>query len=811
MASTSVKKVLLTFCVLLLTISLTYYSISKLKIAKAEVDSNLIYFVYNDGEKDIIVNDNSLIECDFSDENLEISLDIKLPSGCDIAYFNKIEVYGCQNYEIPFDTGYQEVDTIFLYPTSAGKVDILLTYNYQDPTTSTYDYFNRVISFFIVEKSQPSNVSISNVSLNLDEQNSFEFSIENRNQYYNYFLVYDETKLSVEYDETTEKYNVVVLDEFSGEILVYETYRGNVLNKHTVIVDCDYSSLEKEVELSLQNDGDYTSISVDANYPDGYLVEFVVNGMPILLDGDVLKIKNFNEGNYNLQVNVYDENGNVVKSSALFKYSHGEEVTADEEKQASIDISFTKSTEGSLSVGDEITISSQYYNYSLSKDNVIKWYIDGEIIAETNPNFKKTFTSAKTYSIKVEIFEGENLVLSCQKDLVVKADSAIDMALSFSQTSIVCSTSGSVFTVTALLDQMKLTNYTYSWAIDDTSIAQFFVAPNGSADAVIRPIKEGTCKLIVSVDIGRFTTNIKLFETQIVVIGEVESIKLKTSSQYVKPNEDFIVSVLANDTEGVCNVPMNFQALYGEEELSVIDLGLGKYKFISEKEGVITLKASANGVDTEQTIKCSTLPFEVIVKNVLPFVVIIALIVLVINFVVKKRKSPIDKLQESSLSILDFVKNVLTELDSNPDSAKKKAIAISGYKKVLKQIDSMIALSNIIALESNADATNVLNKLKALKSKLKTTSNVSMNDLTENNHKSVYKKLILLELDKINENVEVIKTTHDDYLKIQTNINDLSKKSKEEKLSREEIKQKRIEEFMSFAQPDDDATDDGSN
>ncbi len=810
MAKSKLRKALMAVCLMVLSISVAVFSISKIKTAKADFDYSLIHFVYNDGTGDIVINDNSLLEIDFSSEDLiELSLDIKLPEGCEISYFTEITVYGC-DYEVQYVDGtYQEEGTIKLYPIEGGKVDIFLSYYYSNATTSVFNAFDRIISFYIVEKTEPASVLQSSVSVDIDENDTFEFEIANKNPYYSYVLIYDEAKMSVEYDQTSDKYVGTVFSQFNETIYIYETYLGQVLNKFSVNVHAYSSFINAEIDLLLEKNGEYTQIYLDFDYPDGYTAEFVLNGMPILLETPFISIKNFDEGNYNVQVNVYDENGKIVKSSALFKYSFGEEVEL--EKQASIDISFTKSNEGSLSVGDEITISSQYYNYALSSFNSIKWYIDGEIIDETNPIFKKTFLEAKTYAVKVEVLEGEDVVLSCEKDMVIKVDASADMTLSFSQNSFVATTSGSVFTVSALLDQMKLTNYTYSWAIDDTSVAQFFVAPNGSAEVVIRPIKEGACKLIVTVDVGRNSTNIKVCEVELKIIGDIETVSLVNSVSYAKPNEEFVVSVLINDTENVCNVPMSLTAFYNSDELTVLDLGLGKFKLSSEKEGVVDLKAVVNGQEYENSIKCASLPFEEIVKNVLPIIVIVALVVLVLNFVLKKRKSPIDKLFENSQNSVQFVKSVIETLNSNIDSAKINAVAVAGYKKVLKLIDNMIALSNTIALEENADATNVLNSLKALKSKLKATNNASVKNLTKNNHKAVYSKLILAEISKIDENVAIIKSTHDDYAKIQSNLNDLTNKTKETKLSREEIKQKHVEEFMRFAQTDDDDGDDGSN
>lgn len=671
-----------------------------------------------------------------------------------------------------------------------------LNFTFQDEYNDNLSYYLKIniVNGIPTEKASLTQDSFT-IDINTNKKHSF--SIENVNPSNTYILSYDESLLLV--NEENYVYTITPLKVSTSKIYISEV-DSNMDIINNLVVDVEIYALNSDFSLTfdiaLTGEAHISyKLSEDIASSD-YDVIINVNGVDIALTSETLLIKDFNNNDYKIFGKVYDNKNNLIIQSETYYFKKGVSFVP-EIKEEAVDISFSKEGEGSFTIFDNINIEASLINYSIKETDIINWYIDNEKILENTLSFVRKFEHAKDYEIKVEIVTSENTLIASKK-LTIKEDKNAQMELSISSKHILACVEGDIFTVSALLDNMILKEFDYSWIIEDTDILTFYVDPSSSDTVALKPLKEGTTKLYVSCDFNKGIEATKLVSIDVEVIGTINEFSLTSSHSSIKPNNSVDVSLLVNGKKGVINLSPTWNVTCNEETLPYEVVDESTIRITSSNVGRVKVNANSKNLSASIDVKYENIPVEQILKNSLPFVVLITLVALLIVYLVSKRKNPLDKLVRNLNSIKELINKDIEYIQNNIEDKNIKKRIKKLYKKCLSLSISSVALANYLSLEKSSDLINVLSSIKTLRNQLSIANKVGVKKLNTNQNLLVIKKIlntnvnpICLEIEEIANILRNFNTKVDSTFSINKRtkkINDFASKEKYDKFVNDAIR-----------------------
>ncbi len=761
-----------------------------------------IGFIY---EEKVVDGDLEIVHNFEEESNLYLDFTLNNPESIDVSngtYGIDAGSYGFISYSSEYN------DYVSLFISNYG--DYTLSFTFEDSYGDSLSYFQKIK---VVKETLNYNTKLSKDKVSIDINNeidSYYFDLLEANENNAYILSYDNELLDIV--EDNYRYTITPKKISNSNVYINEIdNKMNLVNQYVVNVDIYALNSFFDLFFDMQYDGSCFisyKLSEDIYSYNIFDIFINVNGIDISsYAGEGLLIKDFKNKEYIIYGSVYDNLNNLIIESKKYYFKEGVEFVPEIETDISVDIIFTKDSEGSFTIFDDIEIKARVINYTLKENDDVNWYIDDELIDVEELYFVHKFLGAREYEIAFEIISEGESILTCKKNILIKEDKNAQMSLSISKSNVLACVEGDIFTLSALLDKMLFSEFEYSWIIEDNDILSFYVDPSGSNTAVLKPLKEGVTKVYVSCDFNKGVEATKLVSVEVEVIGKIETLSLETSSTSNKPNNPIYVSLIVNGKKDVCNLSPSWDVTYNDEKMEYEVVDESTIKINSSSTGKVNVSASYKEKSTSVSVKFENIPVEQILKNSLPFVLLITLVALLIVFGVSKRKNPLYKLIDDVKNINDELENSIKYIKTHCDDKKIKKYIKKTYRKTLNLSISAVALANYLALEKSSDLINVLKSIKTLKSQLTIANKVGVKKLDVKCNLLVLKKILKVNVKPIYEEIKEISVILNNFdLKVAESVATYKRSKKEYDFSSKAKYEKFVNDALTLA---DDSNDDG--
>lgn len=598
-----------------------------------------------------------------------------------------------------------------------------------------------------------------NVSFNAS---SFEFSKNTTYKWYLNDVLFEEGATSINRCFDVGANNIkLVINDIDNDIEIEVTKEITIIEgvKLPDIVPFD---LNEGKNLTILAQNEYT-ISVP-NHLSNYLFTFIVQDNEIVsiqsVKNNMITVKGLIDGTTQITVTANIDDKIYSSIIAIRVITTIPTVNIVVEKEDSL-TSFTKY--------DTLNVSFDASNFEFSKNTTYDWYLNDELIMENTKSFKRSFNEGLNY-LKLIIKDTDNKInIESTQELNISSVENVQKTISINASDeIYVDLHQGSFEIEALLDGVVNPNYKYLWSVSNKSICNIKI--NGNEKIILEPSYVGEVDLTVMTNISKYEEVYIIASIKIFVIEPTYKLE---GNNFIKPGSNQTFKLLGDERE-IFNAKPSFKITVDGVEFTDYELN-GNELIINEiPKGKYEISYNLN--DSSQSLKFESTNFNIkeIAKVIAPYLIITCVIILIIAFAIKKRKS---KLERTLIKInkLDSLANTLKSKD---DCTKKDVNKLLSESNKLKKMFIYCVDEGID--EINALMPNIETLIKILVSTMN--SNVDSNKI-----KLIIKNIKNRNIKIIIDEFMIIKDERDAFEQKKKVVDEIvNKKNKKVKVTQEE-------------------------
>lgn len=379
----------------------------------------------------------------------------------------------------------------------------------------------------------------------------------------------------------------------------------------------------------------------------------------------------------------------------------------------------------SLTIYDKLTISFDAENFDFSKATTFDWYINGNLTYQNIKSFETTFVEGQ-YEIKLLINDQVNSlnIESVQNIVITKVKNEERNIKINTDDVIYIDLNGGDFQIDVLLDGVLNPTYKYIWSVDNQTICR--IKLNGNEKVILSPNYIGETTLTVMTNISKYEEIYIKSEIKIVVINPTYTIE---GQSYIKPNTSQKFQILGNG-KVIYNASPRVSMMVNGEEFSDYEI-VGSEIIINEiPKGNYSINLDINNDNKlKSNFEVSSFNIREVINVILPYLLVISFIVLAIAFIVKKRKTKLERanirlnklnaLIDSLLGAENITKRDIAKLNRQANNLQKFLIycideGIDEIKSLIPTVEKlcMIAKAMRNTVLSNEKNIQIINNIK---------------------------------------------------------------------------------------------------